>query len=536
MRDLTTTNSAGWLHRTTRYGTSFIAYLSLVIVSLLCIAALCFTFVFPKTYAETPLPSHVCAIVSSICSILLLLLWIHYQKWTIPEIKTHSVIRVVAAYSMIVGTLWSAIVNLPPVSDQLFVAWYGEQLAKHNYQPFLATYMQQFPHQNGYVLFYAGFGSLFGFSNWTAVRLFNAAMVAIALGSLLKLTEMMFASQRIVVICAVLCMAFLPFIFFSNFVYGNIPSVAFCLLACLMQQYASQTKKTSRLALYGIACALFLFIAIWFKPNGMIYLIGIEITWIALTLTTKKLMHSIAALACAILYVAASTLPTAIVSSQTGISFDKAEPKIAWIAIGMQDSPLAPGWYNPYFTEQYAQHNNDPEIVDQLAREVIRQRAEFFAQHPATALRFYAHKEITQWAEPTFESLWTVFGGQDSKALDKDSILQSSFHQGVLRAAYTLWCDIIQSLIYIGAAFALWMHRKHWKPEQLALILIVLGGFAFHTIWEAKSDYVLPYFILLLPYAAAGLLDLRTHGLPCLQLKHLTQSQRNKTMQHTNLD
>lgn len=31
--------------------------------------------------------------------------------------------------------------------------------------------------------------------------------------------------------------------------------------------------------------------------------------------------------------------------------------------------------------------------------------------------------------------------------------------------------------------------------------------FFFHTIWEAKSQYIYPYFIMLLPCAAAGISD-----------------------------
>jgi hypothetical protein len=31
-----------------------------------------------------------------------------------------------------------------------------------------------------------------------------------------------------------------------------------------------------------------------------------------------------------------------------------------------------------------------------------------------------------------------------------------------------------------------------------------VGGALFHTFWEAKPQYVLPYFVLLLPYCAMG--------------------------------
>ena len=43
--------------------------------------------------------------------------------------------------------------------------------------------------------------------------------------------------------------------------------------------------------------------------------------------------------------------------------------------------------------------------------------------------------------------------------------------------------------------------------EQLFLPMAVLGGFLFHTLWEGKSQYILPYFICMLPCAAAGIAE-----------------------------
>ena len=40
------------------------------------------------------------------------------------------------------------------------------------------------------------------------------------------------------------------------------------------------------------------------------------------------------------------------------------------------------------------------------------------------------------------------------------------------------------------------------------MALVILGGFAFHTFWEAKSQYIFPYFVILLPYGAAGISDI----------------------------
>ena len=41
----------------------------------------------------------------------------------------------------------------------------------------------------------------------------------------------------------------------------------------------------------------------------------------------------------------------------------------------------------------------------------------------------------------------------------------------------------------------------------LVLVIGVIGGFLFHMLWEAKGRYILPYFMLMLPMAAAGLAE-----------------------------
>lgn len=65
--------------------------------------------------------------------------------------------------------------------------------------------------------------------------------------------------------------------------------------------------------------------------------------------------------------------------------------------------------------------------------------------------------------------------------------------------------NLFQSLVYAAVLFALWRLRKDAAMEQLFLPLVILGGFLFHTLWEAKSQYIFPYFVCLLPWAAAGL-------------------------------
>ncbi len=45
----------------------------------------------------------------------------------------------------------------------------------------------------------------------------------------------------------------------------------------------------------------------------------------------------------------------------------------------------------------------------------------------------------------------------------------------------------------------LFKFRKNISKEVLLLVLIFMGGFFFHILWEAKSRYILLYIVILFP-------------------------------------
>mgnify|MGYP006966568298 CR=1 FL=1 len=44
-----------------------------------------------------------------------------------------------------------------------------------------------------------------------------------------------------------------------------------------------------------------------------------------------------------------------------------------------------------------------------------------------------------------------------------------------------------------------------WRTGQLLPGIVFIGGFLFHLVWEAKGQYSVVYFMLLLPYAYLGM-------------------------------
>ncbi|MDD5872364.1 MAG: hypothetical protein PUD90_02710 [Clostridia bacterium] len=76
--------------------------------------------------------------------------------------------------------------------------------------------------------------------------------------------------------------------------------------------------------------------------------------------------------------------------------------------------------------------------------------------------------------------------------------------EGIVSHIYRFILDIFQTLVYAGTFAWLWYGRKNITFEQMILGICLIGGFLFHIVWEAKGQYTMVYFLLIIPYAVEG--------------------------------
>lgn len=72
------------------------------------------------------------------------------------------------------------------------------------------------------------------------------------------------------------------------------------------------------------------------------------------------------------------------------------------------------------------------------------------------------------------------------------------------------YMKVYQLLLY-GGIFILLLTRIR-KPTDITwylLLIAAFGGFLFSLIWEAKTRYVFPYFLMLIPYLAMFLGEIK---------------------------
>lgn len=181
-------------------------------------------------------------------------------------------------------------------------------------------------------------------------------------------------------------------------------------------------------------------------------------------------------------------------------------PKIAWIAMGLQEGDeggYACGWYNSYNWSVYSENEYDRERTTQACLENLSHSLQKLIHDQRYALN-YAYKKFTsQWNMPTFQSLIT--NEWNSRHAENLSSVALFFIYGFGRDILYSIMNFYHFFMFLCCGVYCRFSLKEWSLERAYFVLNIFGGFLFHMIWEAKTRYVLGYFVLFLPLAAWGL-------------------------------
>ena len=167
----------------------------------------------------------------------------------------------------------------------------------------------------------------------------------------------------------------------------------------------------------------------------------------------------------------------------------------------------------------------DTAIANEISRLAIDERLTYFREHPGYTADFYLHKHLSQWADGTYASrqaTLATYGGR--------SAFFKEVYEGSLSGGYIEWCNAWQNVLYLGVlVFCIGSLKKRRKSKVVGHmdgrtadrlgadrlgtdrlyvyvgLIAVLGGFLFHTFWEANSRYIFSYSLLLMPYCGAGI-------------------------------
>jgi hypothetical protein len=201
----------------------------------------------------------------------------------------------------------------------------------------------------------------------------------------------------------------------------------------------------------------------------------------------------------------------------TGYEVNDGIPMITYIAMGMDQKPISrnSGWYGETTNVETIYHASgfSSEDTKNVSKMMINNRLKYFVEHPVIAIKFYQDKICSTWLEPAFQTLWwaeplEAYPGMSDEY--KEYVTNNKFYQNIMVGnAHNIlirYLDFFENMIFITAIVSIIVSFKEKViVKKYVLIIGFIGGFLFHILWETKCIYVLPFFILLMPYSANGL-------------------------------
>lgn len=326
--------------------------------------------------------------------------------------------------------------------------------------------------------------------------------------------------------------------------------------------HGSAPHMLCRIIFTGFGSILFLTLSVMLRKNSLIPVIAVLLVLLFEALRPgrngkMRLGLLIMAVCLAVTSVGILPLVQKCYEKKAGNTLSSGVTAMSYLAMGMQEASRGCGWYNGFNIDTYDTAGMDTAIANEISRLAIDERLTYFREHPGYTADFYLHKHLSQWADGTYASrqaTLATYGGR--------SAFFKEVYEGSLSGGYIEWCNAWQNVLYLGVlVFCIDSLKKRRKSkvvghmadqtaghtagctadhmaehttrrtaDQMAEhttgrtadrlgadrlgtdrlyvyvgLIAVLGGFLFHTFWEANSRYIFSYSLLLMPYCGAGI-------------------------------
>ena len=503
------TGKNGWMEKLFAFCRT--AALALMAAILVPIAAASF-FVMAKSYGDNTAISQIVLLEGqSLPQTLLLtavmLVGLLLASYLLTRMERMHMGGVLMLLWTAAALLWAWAVRCGQRADAQTLLVTASQFAQGDYTLLGEPYLQGVSYQLGFcLLLEAAFRFLPGAdiaSVTLLVQCANALLSLAAAGMLVALADVLAGNGKGLAnrhACVALYLLFLPMLLFCIYAYSVLPMVFCCAGSFLCFALYVRTRRTR----FGLAYALLLGLAALVKPNTMIVVAALAVC------ALMDALHSADArpLAFAVLAVALAVLFPRMVIWQyewrSGIEIGENVSMLARLAMGVQDAHIAPGWYNGYIDE-YVESFVPIAQQEQRALADLSARLSEWAQNPLAAAVYLRDKCLTQWLEPSYETVW--YGNIVQKTGQFNGLGYLVYREdSAVNALLLVFMGAYQRAMYLLAiAGAVRTLRQRGDAATLILPVTVLGGFLYHMLFEAKAQYIYVYVFYMMPLAAQGL-------------------------------
>lgn len=396
-------------------------------------------------------------------------------------------------------------------------------------------YFSCYPFQATFFWLLYGLRLVFGEFSFMAFQVLSALSTSLGVWALLSLTESLAPSagaRRVAWVLVALC---LPMYWLSTFLYGNALGCGLALAFLAMQARAMGCGGRAAAA-WCAGSLVPLTAALCVKATFVLFAIGAVLAWFVLALMRHRawgLVGCVAVVACAH---ALSGLPFAALRAASG-GYEFGEPltTLNHIELGLRMGAgefyvsvdggvyeYAPGGWSNHANAVWQASGENADVQNAIAVHELASDVLDFATRPAYAARFFAVKLATEWADPTYQSLYYLSmcgnaSGARANPADESTLL------GAACARLTNLLDGYQTVTFASAFGLVAVACRRWgrrgepaaegdvpagegsRATLLLLAAVFFTGFGCYLLWEAKAVYVLPFAIAIVPLASAGL-------------------------------
>lgn len=393
-------------------------------------------------------------------------------------------------------------------------------------------YFSCYPFQATFFWLLYGLRLAFGDLAFMAFQVLSALSTSLGVWALMSLVGSLTSSagaRRVAWVLVALC---LPMYWLSTFLYGNAMGCGLALAFLAMQ--ARAMGECGRAAAGWCAGSLVpLALALCVKATFVLFAIGAVLAWLVVALCRGRawgLVGCVAVVACAH---ALSGLPfSALRAASGGYEFGEPLTTLNHIELGLRMGAgefyvsvdggvyeYAPGGWSNHANAVWQASGENADVQNEVATHELAADVLGFASHPLSAARFFAVKLATEWADPTYQSLYYLSmcgnaAGARVNPADESASLD------IACARLTNLLDGYQAVTFAAALGLLVLACRRWGDGQdgpaplevrasrataLLLAAVFFTGFGCYLLWEAKAVYVLPFAIAVIPLASAGL-------------------------------
>lgn len=424
-----------------------------------------------------------------------------YNDDTETKKKIRKILLIVSLTVYVIFSIaWLILVRPAVVGDQIHAANLAQTFYRNNVEEFLpnltyagiplSEYMQAHHQQISLAFVFSMVFRIINFDAIEVLRVFNFICNILIVFALYKISSQLNKKYKVnKILLFLLILTFISLPMLSTFIYGDIPSLALCLFSVYFMMKYTETKKWK----YPIAASVLTMIAYMLRMNSLIFIIA-TVIYLLLNLfkeiTKKPWRENLLNVLIVGIYIVVSIIPSSIVKNyylgKYNLDKNKEYPTISYILMAMEEGPRANGWYSEEIGE-YALKNS--EAASEEYKDKVKNRLIYFSENIGYTFDFYINKITSMWTENTYAAVRNNIT-QENDPLE-NMIGPLTFYQKVL-LIITCLCSLI----------VLIQNRKNLSLDVLFLITIFIGGFAFHILWEAKSRYIIPYIVVLIPVAS----------------------------------